>query len=93
LNAWAANDFDAIVALAREADFFQDIPFSCPNTYKPLAAAFPGAKFILSTRATADQWYESLVRYHTQIVGKDRLLSSRICGSFLIGTKAGFMMR
>lgn len=44
--------------------FFQDVPFSMPNLYKILDQNFPEAKFILSVRDSAEQWYSSLKRFH-----------------------------
>jgi hypothetical protein len=73
IHAWAAKDFDQIISFARSADVFQDIPFSCPYTYQILDSAFSGAKFILSVRDNPDQWYNSLVHFHTEILGKDRI--------------------
>ena len=35
--------------------------------------AFPGSKFILTVRDDAEQWYESLTRFHTRLVGKGHL--------------------
>jgi hypothetical protein len=32
--------------------------------------AFPGSRFILTIRASAEEWYESLVRFHGKLVGK-----------------------
>src|SRR5262249_42052310 len=48
-------------------------PFSLDYTYAALDQAFSGAKFILTVRSTSAEWYESLTRFHTKIVGKDRL--------------------
>lgn len=70
---WARRDFARVVALCRTADAFQDVPFSYPETYRAVDAAFPGSKFILTVRDSAHQWFDSLVRFHTKIVGKGRL--------------------
>ena len=72
LRDWARRDFRRIVELASTAEAFQDIPFSLPYTYQTLDQEFPGARFVLSVRGSADEWYESMVRYHTQIVGTGR---------------------
>jgi hypothetical protein len=69
---WVRRDFRRIVELARTADAFQDVPFSLPETYRALDMAFPGSRFVLTVRNSADEWYESLVRFHTQILGKGR---------------------
>jgi hypothetical protein len=44
-----------------------------PFTYQAMDAAFPGSRFILSVRDSAEQWYESLVRFHTAVVGCERV--------------------
>lgn len=73
LDDWSRRDFRALVRYCASADAFQDIPFSLDYTYQALDAAFPGAKFILTVRDSAAQWYSSLTRFHTKLVGKDRL--------------------
>ena len=73
VNEWAVRDFKNIVKLCKTADAFQDIPFSFDFTYTVLDYAFPDSKFILTVRNNKDEWYESLTRFHTKIVGKDRL--------------------
>lgn len=73
LHAWAVRDFAPIIALAESAQFFQDIPFSCPFTFQAMDIAFPSSKFILSVRDDPEQWFGSVIRFHTQIIGKGRL--------------------
>jgi tetratricopeptide (TPR) repeat protein len=70
---WARRDFTRIVDLCRTADAFQDVPFSGNFTFQAVDMHFPGSKFILTVRDDADQWYESLVRFHTKIVNKGRV--------------------
>lgn len=72
LRQWAVRDFRQLLAYCRTAEAFQDIPFSYPDTYRVLDQAFPGSKFILTVRNNADEWYESLVRFHTRLLGKNR---------------------
>lgn len=69
---WARRDFTRVVALCRTADAFQDVPFSNAFTFQALDPHFPGSKFVLTVRDSPEQWYESLVRFHTKIVGKGR---------------------
>ncbi|MGH6946086.1 MAG: sulfotransferase [Kiloniellales bacterium] len=64
---WAARRFDRIVALARHYEAFQDAPFSLPFTYQALDQAFPDARFVLTVRE-AEEWYESLVRFHRKVL-------------------------
>ena len=70
---WAKRDFARIVALCRTADAFQDVPFSNADTFRAVDAAYPGSRFILTVRDSPEQWFDSLVRFHTRIVGKGRL--------------------
>jgi len=63
--AWKNKKWDVIIDYCKKYDFFQDFPFSFPNTYKEMDNAFD-AKFILTIRNSADEWYESLVRFQTK---------------------------
>lgn len=69
----ARQDYTRIIALCRTADAFQDAPFSKANTFRAVDAAFPGSRFILTVRESAEQWFESVVRFQTRIVGKGRI--------------------
>ncbi|MGE9271100.1 MAG: sulfotransferase [Verrucomicrobiales bacterium] len=73
LEDWGRRDFRRIIQHCHSADAFQDIPFSLPDTYRAVDENFPQSKFVLTIRSTPDAWYESLTRFHTKIVGKDRL--------------------
>lgn len=73
LHDWANRDFRKIIRYCRWAEAFQDIPFSYPDTFRALDAAYPGSKFILTVRNGADEWYESLVRFHSKLIGKNRV--------------------
>lgn len=73
LQDWAARNFAPIISLARSAQFFQDLPFNCPDTFQAMDTAFPGSKFILSVRDDPEQWYVSLTRFHTKLLGRGRL--------------------
>jgi len=70
LDDWARRDFRRILEHARSADAFQDVPYSLPFTYQALDTAFSGSKFILTLRKSAEDWYDSLVRFHGALVGK-----------------------
>ncbi|EDZ95792.1 TPR repeat-containing protein [Limnospira maxima CS-328] len=67
IKDWALRNFQPIFELAYTADAFQDIPFSLPYTYQALDQHFPNAKFILSIRNNAQDWYESMVRFHSKL--------------------------
>lgn len=71
IDAYAQRRFDQIIKFCHTAEAFQDSPFSWHYTFMHLDQAFPDAKFILSVRDSADQWYESLVRFHSKIYTAD----------------------
>tara|TARA_R110002049_G_scaffold276348_1_gene454581 strand:+ start:731 stop:1444 length:714 start_codon:yes stop_codon:yes gene_type:complete len=71
LSEWSKRDFKKIVEYCRSAEFFQDIPFSKPYTFVALDYEFPKSKFILTVRDSPEQWYNSLVSFHSKIWGKD----------------------
>lgn len=73
VKSWARRDFQPIIDFCKTADGFQDVPFSLPFTYQALDCAYPSSKFILTIRTSADEWYESLTRFHTDLMGKGRL--------------------
>jgi hypothetical protein len=73
IEDWAKRKFHNMVNYCKTADAFQDIPFSLDYTYQAMDYAFPGSKFILTVRNSSGKWYESLTRFHTKIVGKNRL--------------------
>jgi hypothetical protein len=73
VDAWARRDWQPIIDYCRSAEAFQDVPFSLDFTYVALDHAFPGAKFILTVRNSPDEWFDSLTRFHTQLIGKNRL--------------------
>lgn len=73
LDDWAKRDFRRIIKYCKTADAFQDIPFSLDYTYQILDHMFPKSRFILTERNNADEWFESLLRHHTNIVGKNRI--------------------
>lgn len=68
---WAGRDFKRIIKYCHTAQFFQDVPFSLPDTYKVLDKNFPNSKFILTVRDTPEQWYKSLTSFHSKLWGKD----------------------
>lgn len=82
LRKWAMRDFEPLINLSRTADAFQDIPFSLPYSYVALDTTFPKSKFILTVRDSPEQWFNSLLRFHTKIVGKQRIPSPSDLKSF-----------
>ena len=73
LPAYAIRNFKPIVEFCLTADAFQDAPFSYPFTYIALDQSFPNAKFILSVRDNAEQWYRSLIRFHGNLFANGRI--------------------
>lgn len=73
LEDWGRRDFRRLLRFCRRDNAFQDVPFSLDWTWIPLDQAYPGSRFVLTVRSGADEWYESLTRFHTKIVGKGRL--------------------
>lgn len=68
---YGKRNFEPIIKLCHTADAFQDAPFSFPYTYVVLDHYFPNAKFILSVRDSSDQWYNSMVNFHSKKYGKN----------------------
>jgi len=73
IHDWAKRDFKKIVKFCHSADAFQDIPFSNDFTFEILDYAFPDSKFILTVRDSTEEWFNSLKRFHTKLIGKERL--------------------
>lgn len=69
LDSWARRDFSEIIKFCNSAEAFQDVPFSLNYTYQALDVAFPGSKFILTVRKNSDEWYDSIVKYHSLFFG------------------------
>lgn len=77
-NEYAKRNFKAIVEFACSADAFQDAPFSYPFTYLFLDHYFPNAKFILTVRDDANQWYESMVNFHAKLFGNGKVPTKEV---------------
>ena len=73
ITDWARRDFSRIIDYCNTAEAFQDIPFSLPDTYQSLDAAFPGSKFILTVRENADIWNRSLTNFHAKVFGEGKI--------------------
>ncbi|MFW5879427.1 MAG: sulfotransferase, partial [bacterium] len=70
---WVRRDFKKIIRYCRTAQFFQDSPFSYPYTFIAMDQAFPGSKFILTVRDSAEEWYNSLIRFHGKLWGNGNI--------------------
>lgn len=63
------GDFSGLIKFVKYGGkAFQDNPFSLPGVYKTLDKAFPNSKFILTVRDSSDQWYNSVVKYHSKLL-------------------------
>ena len=69
LEEWSRRDFERLKHFCKDYDAFQDVPFCYPFTYQAMDQAFPNAKFVLTVRESADEWYRSLTRFHALPVG------------------------
>ena len=69
IRDYANGDYRRLLEYCDSAEVFQDAPFSWPDTYRHLYEKYPDAKYILTERDTAEQWFNSLVSYHQKIVG------------------------
>lgn len=72
IHEYARREFTHILEYCNSAQAFQDVPFSLPFTYQVLDQAFPESKFILSVRRSADDWYQSQLRFHMRRLGVSR---------------------
>lgn len=63
--------------LVDSADFFQDLPFSAPGTFRVLDETYPGSRFILTLRDSPEQWYRSLVEFHRRVFGRGERIPTR----------------
>ena len=68
---WAVRDFSKLLKYCKTAQFFQDFPFSYLYTFIALDQAFKGSKFVLTVRDSPEQWYNSVISFHSKIYGKN----------------------
>ena len=69
IHDYAKRNWKSIIKFCKTADAFQDAPFCFPYTYQALDAAFPNSKFILTIRSSAEEWYNSLTKFHLKVHG------------------------
>ncbi|MEE9438768.1 MAG: sulfotransferase [Saprospiraceae bacterium] len=72
VESWDNRNFDPIKKLCDTADAFQDVPFGLPYTFQYLDSSYPDSKFILSIRNNPDQWYRSVVNFHSKLWSADK---------------------
>ena len=66
INDYANRNFKAIIDFCKTAEAFQDAPFCFQHTYMALDQYYRNSKFILTERDSDDQWYNSLVKFHSK---------------------------
>ncbi len=64
---WYNKKYDRIIRFCHTAEAFQDNPFGCPGLFKIFDQEFPNSKFILTVRDNSEEWYNSLVRFHSNL--------------------------
>ncbi|NMM48051.1 sulfotransferase [Marinigracilibium pacificum] len=67
------GEYDSLIKYCKTAQVFQDIPFSFSGIHEVLDKEFPNSKYILTIRDSADQWYNSLVKFHSKKFGDGKL--------------------
>lgn len=60
-KAWKEQGIDPILKAAEGNNSFEDYPW--PMVYKEVFERYPQAKFILTTRSSAQAWYQSLCKH------------------------------
>lgn len=66
------GDKEKLYKLTDRYEAFQDNPFTLPSIYKDLYSRYSDAKFILTIRKDPDTWYNSIVRFHTNLFSSDK---------------------
>jgi hypothetical protein len=50
----------------KHMNVFKDVPLSLPGAWRKLYKKYPNAKYILTERDSADQWFKSISRFHQE---------------------------
>lgn len=66
-----SGNFQPLIKYCHSAQVFQDLPFSRIDMLPHVDKAFPNSKFILTERTSPEQWYQSLVRFHSTLFGQN----------------------
>jgi hypothetical protein len=83
IDDWGEGKFDRIIAFAKsDYNFFQDIPFSLPGTFKAVEQELPNCKFILTIRTDENEWYNSLINFHTSLMKTNGVPTAAALKSF-----------
>ena len=59
--------YESLIEFCKSAEAFQDVPFSFPDIYKTIDQHYPNSKYILTVRDSSEQWYNSMVKFHSKI--------------------------
>ena len=65
IHDYINGNWKPIIKYCRNAETFQDTPFSWPYTWLIMHEHFPKAKFILTVR-DSEAWYQSQTRFHSK---------------------------
>jgi len=66
LKEYSKRNFKKIIDFCYTADAFQDAPFCFKYTYIAIDQEFSNAKFILTVRNSDEEWYNSLLKFHSK---------------------------
>lgn len=77
-DLFQSGDIDALMDIVASHDSLEDWPW--PLLYREIDERFPGAKFVLTTRTSADVWYRSLCNMAVRI-GPLPLFENLVYGS------------
>ena len=80
LRAWRKGDMAHLEKVASGYQVLEDLPW--PLVYREMAEAFPDAKFVLTRRASVDQWLESQARHTSR--GKGYGMHRKIYGALRV---------
>ncbi len=72
LKPYINRDFKDITKYVIKSKYnvFQDIPFSLPLTFPHLDDSIPNSKFILTVRNNSEDWYNSILKFHSDFYNK-----------------------
>ena len=48
-----------------------------PSFYEKIELLYPGAYFILTVRNSSEEWFQSLIRFHSKVFGSGKALPTR----------------
>ena len=80
LKAWERGDTGYLAKVASRYQVLEDLPW--PLVYQEMAEAFPDAKFVLTRRASVEQWLESQTKHTAQ--GKGYGMHRKIYGALTV---------